>query len=249
MGFNGIFTLWLRELIRYSRSRSRIIGSLGMPFFFMLVIGFGLNPIIQIEGASYFSFLVPGIIGMILLFQSIFTGLTVVEDKQFGFMKEILVAPISRTSIVIGRALGGATVTVIQATLVLVIAILLGFSFQLSVINLILAFLLMFLVSFGFVCLGLAFASRMTDPHGFQLLVNFIIFPIFLLSGAFFPLGSIPEWLRFVAFIDPLTYAVDGLRNLLIGISFFSIITSLIALLLFAIITVLLASYLFNKME
>ena len=128
MSLQAIFTLWLREILRYSRSYSRIIGSLGMPFFFMLVIGFGLNPVIQIEGTNYFSFLVPGIIGMILLFQSIFTGLTVVEDKQFGFMKEILVAPVSRTSIVIGRALGGATGVIGQSILVLIITILLGFT-------------------------------------------------------------------------------------------------------------------------
>jgi ABC-2 type transport system permease protein len=249
MAIKVIYALWLRDMIRYTRAKSRIIGTLGMPFFFMAVFGFGLNNVVAIEGANYFEFLVPGILGMTLLFNSIFTGLSVIEDKQFGFFKEILIAPVSRKYIVIGRGLGGATMAVIQAILVLILAFFLGFSFPISLETVALLLLIMFLTSFGFVCLGLSFASKMTDPHGFQLIMNFFIFPLFLLSGAFFPLDQIPEWLRFVTFIDPLTYAIDSFRALLIGVSYFPIEISIACLFGFSLFGLALATWLFSRTE
>ncbi len=246
----AIFYLWQRELIRFFRAKSRIIGSLGMPFFFLAILGTGLSSAFSMGGnggGNYLAFITPGVLAMVLLFGSITSGITVLMDRQFGFLKETLVAPVKRSSIIVGKALGGATTAIIQGVLMLVLAMLLGASIQLSDIILILA--LMFIISVAFVALGIAIASMMEDMQGFQLIMNFLIMPLFFLSGALFPLSSAPEPLKIASMLDPLTYGVNGLRYILIGhsdIGFpacFAVITG------FTILFMAIAIYLFNRIE
>lgn len=216
-----VYTLWLRSIKRYLRSKSRIVGSLGMPVFFLLALGFGLNAVVRIPGGTgedYLQFIVPGIVAMSVLFTSVFSGIQVIWDKQFGFLKETLVAPVSRLEIMLGQTLGGATTAVIQGAIILVISILIGVRFT-SIAGFVAAFLFMTLIGICFAAFGIAIASKMEDMHGFQLIMNFVVFPIFGLSGALFPIESLPEWLVPLTLIDPLTYGVEGIRYGLLGTS------------------------------
>lgn len=249
MNGNAVLTIALRELLLYVRNKGRVIGTLGVPFFYLVILGFGLNSILSVRGTNYFSFLVSGIIGMVLLFQSIFSALSVVTERQFGFLKEILVAPISRTDIVLGKATGNAVTATIQGVLVLAMAFLIGFHFEQPWWNLLFLVPVMLLTAFGFVGLGLVFAAKITDPQSFQILFNFLIMPLFLLSGAVFPIESAPPWLQGIAFLDPLTYAIDAFRGLLLGVSHLPLWLSLGVLLAFGIATILLAAFLFHKTE
>ena len=223
-----IYVMWLREMKRFLRAKSRVIGTLAMPFFFLLAMGFGLRPGFNLpgmlQGANYLDFLVPGIIGMTMLFTSMFAGISVLWDKEFGFLKEIMVAPVSRTAIILGRIAGGITTALIQGFSILIISLLLGFKIVNPLVALFLAFLFMILIGIGFIGFGVAIASKMEDIQGFSTIMNLIVFPLFLLSGAFFPVTNLPGWLKPIALIDPLTYGVDGLRVSLIGFSQFSLI-------------------------
>ncbi len=247
--FNAVYFMIKRELIRFARSKSRVIGSLGMPFFLLAVLGTGLNGVISIPGENenYLDFIAPGIIAMVLLFGSMFSGITVIIDRQFGFLKETLVAPVKRTSIIIGKSIGGAITAIIQGILILIIALLLGV--QLEFANILFVIFLMGLVSITFVALGIAFASTMEDMHGFQLVMNFLLMPMFFLSGALFPLDGAPEIIKYLSYIDPLTYAVDALRYFLIGYSSIPIFWSIGVLTGFLILSVYSAVYLFNRIE
>jgi ABC-2 type transport system permease protein len=217
----AVYMLWLREMKRTWRAKSRMIGALIMPLFFLVFLGSGFRratlPGIP-EGMNYITFLIPGAVGMSLLFSSMFGGLQVLWDKEFGFLKEIMVTPVSRLSIVLGRMAGGSTVSLIQGFMILFLSMLFGFrihNFQ----GFLMAVVFMFLIAFTFIGLGLAFASRMKDMHGFQLIMNFVIFPIFFLSGALYPVQGLPAVLKPLVYLDPLTYGVDGLRAGLLGSS------------------------------
>ena len=244
----GVYALWKREIIRFFRSKSRVIGSLGMPFFFLAILGSGLNNAFALPtGGNYLQFIAPGIIGMVLMFGSMFSGIIVLMDRQFGFLKETLVAPVSRLAIVVGKALGGATTAVIQGIIIMFIAIILGA--QIKVLSVFTLVLFMFLISFMFVSLGIAIASKMEDMHGFQLIMNFFIMPLFFLSGALFPLSSAPLILRTASMFDPLTYGVAGLRFLLTGASEIPFTTSLAVISAFTTTFIALAIYFFNNIE
>jgi ABC-2 type transport system permease protein len=246
---NDAFTVWLREMIRFWRSKSRAIGGLAMPFFWFAIMGTGFNSMIgNVGGTSYITFLLPGIIGMTLLFSSMFSGISVLTDKQFGFMKEILVAPISRMSIMLGKTMGGATSAIINGMIILILAILVEV-YSLSFATVFLSLIFMILIAVSFVSLGVAIASRMTDTSGFQIIMNFLIMPMFLLSGALFPINQTPAWMQSVAYVDPLFYGIDGLRGSLIGISVFPIIMDFAVLLCFCTAMVVLGTYLFSKSE
>jgi len=245
----AIYVLWLREVKKFFRVKSRLIGSLATPLFFLVFLGFGLSsmslPNLP-QGTRYISFLVPGIVGMGLLFSSVFSGVTVIMDRQFGFLKEIMVAPVSRVSIVLGRIAGGATASMIQGLMLILITFLVGFE-MVNPLSLLLAIVFMALISITFIGLGLIFASRMKDTQGFQLIVNFVIFPLFFLSGSLYPINNLPSVIRYLSYADPLTYGIDGLRAVLIGFSVFSPWFDFLVLVGFAIIMVLIASYLFEK--
>jgi len=227
----AVFTIWQREVIRYLRSPSRIIGSLGMPFFFLAFLGLGLQSAFAIRpgGERYLDYIAPGIVGMVLLFSSTVSGISVIWDRQFGFLKVMLVAPIPRLAIVLGRTAGGTTTASIQAIIFLSISFFLGVRVP-SPVGLVLALVFMGLIGLSFSSLGVALASRMEDPHGFQLIFNFLIMPIFFLSGALFPLDKLPIFIKILAYLNPLTYGVDGLRWALLGVSRFGPAVDLLVL-------------------
>jgi ABC-2 type transport system permease protein len=245
----AIYVLWLREMKRFVRAKSRVVGMLGMPLFFLVFMGLGFSNIPGLPGdIDYIHFLVPGIIGMGLLFTSVFAGLSVLWDKEFGFLKEIMVAPVSRLSIVLGRTAGNATTALIQGILILAISAIMGFRPN-GIVGLGLAVVFMLLIATTFIGLGLIFASNMEDMHGFSLIMNFVIFPIFFLSGALFPIENLPEWIIKICYVNPLTYGVDGLRGALVGVSSFPIAVDILLSTVFSIVMVLLGAYFFKKSE
>ncbi|HEB36962.1 hypothetical protein LCGC14_1519690 [marine sediment metagenome] len=247
----AIYVLWMREMKRWWRAKSRIVGSLAMPLFFLAFLGLGFRRM-TIPGLSddvgYIRFLVPGIIGMNILFSSTFGGLSVLWDREFGFLKEIMVAPVSRVSIVLGRIAGGATTALIQAILILGISCIMGFKIT-NISSIFLAIVFMILIAVTFLGLGLVFASKMRDIQGFSIVMNFVIFPLFFLSGALYPLENLPVWLRYISKLDPLTYGVDGLRAALIGVSSFSIFYNFIFMVMFSLVMIFLGAYFFEKSE
>ena len=246
---NAIYILWLRELKRYSRSRAMIVASLGQPLLYLLVLGFGLGPVFQKAGnGSYLQFVAPGVIGMSVLFTSVFSGIGLLWDRQFGFLKETLVAPVPRIAVMIGKTLGGATIATIQGLIVLVICLIAGFR-PVNWLTLPLALVFMIMTAIVFAGLGVAIGSQLQDMQGFQLIMNFIVMPIYFLSGALFPLSGLPTVLNFLTRIDPLTYGIDALRNILIGTSEFALELSFGVLCVAAVTFVALGSYSFSKIE
>jgi ABC-2 type transport system permease protein len=245
-----LYILWIRQLKRYIRNKSRIIGSLGQPLLFLIALGFGFGPIYQkaSHGANYMQFITPGIISMSILFTAIFSGIEIIWDRQFGFLKETLVAPVSRFQIMIGRTLGGATVAMIQGTIVLLLSFLIGFRIT-NPLLFPLSFVVMFLIAILFTGIGTAIGSMLSDMQGFQLIMNFLVMPLFFLSGALFPLQGLPFILSIVTFCDPLTYGVDALRGILSQTSHFSLSLDLFILFVLSSIIISIGGYLFSKVE
>jgi len=244
-----IYIMWLRQLKRYWRSKARVIGSLAQPLLFLVALGFGFGPIFQkAGGGNYLEFLAPGIIAMSILFTAMFNGIEIIWDREFGFLKETLVAPISRYKIMLGRSLGGATVSVIQGIIVFLISLLIGFR-PTNLLMIPVSFIFMFLIAILFTALGTAIASRLEDMQGFQLIMNFIIMPLFFLSGAIFPLDSLPQALKIVTQINPLSYGVDGIRATLTGVSHLGIFMDFSVLFIISFVMMLIGSYLFSKIE
>jgi ABC-2 type transport system permease protein len=247
---NAVYTVWLRNMKRYFRSKSRIIGSLAQPLLFLLVLGFGLGSIIDTSASgagNYLKFIAPGIITMSVLFTSIFSGIQIIWDRQFGFLKETLVAPVSRISIMIGQTLGGATTAVIQGLILFLISLVIGgLSFNSGVL---IALVFMVLIGIGFTAMGIAVASRMRDMQGFQLIINFVVMPLFFLSGALFPLTNAPAILRTITYLNPLTYGVEGVRYGIIGTSSINPLISLAVIGGFSLLMIILGAYSFRKMK
>ncbi len=251
VSWTAVYVMWLRELKRFSRAKSRIIGSLAMPLFFMAFLGLGFNRM-AVPGLAtnvdYVRFLVPGIVGMTLLFSSTMQGLSVLWDKEFGFLKEIMVAPVSRLSLVLGRIAGGITTAMIQSAVILLVAVLLGFRAA-SAASVVGAIVFMLLIGFTFIGLGLIFASKMKDMQGFSIVMNFIIFPLFFLSGALYPLGNLPAFVRVLSYVDPLTFGIDGLRGSLIEVASLPLYVDLAVMVGFSLLMVGLGAYFFEKTE
>lgn len=251
IGLTAVYVLWLREMKRYFRAKSRILGSLAIPFFFMAFLGLGFSRMAVpgvTGGVNYIRYLVPGIIGMSLLFQSIFAGLSVLWDREFGFLKEIMVAPVSRVSIVLGRIAGGMTTALVQGLLVMAVSFFVGFRVK-GVPELLIALLFMIFVSTSFIGLGLVFASRIKDMQGYSVIMNFVVFPLFFLSGALYPLDNLPAWLRALSYFDPLTYGVDGLRGALIGVSVRGVALDLVIMGAISVLMVFLGAWTFERSE
>lgn len=241
--------MWLREVKKFIRSRSRIIGALGQPLFYLLAMGYGFGAIFQAAGqGSYINFLVPGVIGMTIIFTAIFNGMSIIWDRQFGFLKETLVAPVSRVSIMLGRTLGGATVATAQGCIVLILALFIGFH-PYSWLMLIPAVLVMLLVSLLFSALGIAVASPLRDMQGFQLIMNFVVMPVFFLSGALFPLDTAPAALRWIAVFNPLSYGVDGLRGVFTDVAHFGVWTDFSVLVVLTAAFVALGAWMFGRIR
>lgn len=246
---NTIYILWIRQLKRYVRSRSRLIGSFGQPLLFLIALGFGFGPIFKKAGeGDYIAFLAPGIISQAILFTAIFSGIEIIWDRQFGFLKETLVAPVSRLEIMIGRTLGGATISTLQGAIVFFLTLIVQFK-PYRIESLLTAFIMMILIAVFFTAVGVAIASVMEDFHGFQMIMNFIVMPLFFLSGALFPLQGLPPLIRTISRFNPLTYGVDGLRGALIHTSSFGITTDIFILTILSFIALAIGSYLFSKIQ
>jgi ABC-2 type transport system permease protein len=226
-----------------------MVGSLGQPLLFLLALGFGFGPIYaKAGGGNFIEFLVPGVVSMGILFTAVFSGIEIIWDKQFGFLKETLVAPVSRTEIMIGRTLGGATVATLQGVIVFGLSFIVGFRLE-HPTSLFLALIMMFLIALIFTALGTAIASVLEDMQGFQLIMNFLVMPLFFLSGALFPLTGLPYAISLITKIDPLSYGIDGLRVILIGQGHYNLGFDFAILSLILVVLLGVGSYLFSKIE
>jgi ABC-2 type transport system permease protein len=244
-----VHILWLRQMQRYLRSRSRLLGAIGQPLLFLLALGYGLGAVYKRAGqGDYLQFLVPGIIIQTLLFSGVFWGIQILFDKRFGFLKEMLVAPVPRLRILLGNALGGATISLIQAVLVFVISIGLGFRMH-NWALLPLAFLVMLILSLTLTSFGAGIASMVEDFQGFQGINNFLIFPLFFLSSSLYPLTNVPRFLELLASLNPLSYSVDLLRYTMIGQHHFSLITDALVVLISFIVATFFAVNRFDRIE
>lgn len=246
---SAIYILWLRELRRYVRSRAQLVASLGQPLMYLLALGFGMGPVFQRAGqGSYLQFVAPGVIAMTILFSSVFSGMGLLWDRQFGFLKETLVAPVPRIQVMLGRTLGAATVAVLQGMLVTIVCFIAGFRVT-NWLTVPFALLFMILIACVFSALGTTIGALLENMQGFQLIMNFLVMPIFFLSGALFPLSNLPKALAIVTSIDPLAYGVDGLRTTLIGVSHFGLAVDATVLVLVAAVLLSVGSYFFSKIE
>jgi ABC-2 type transport system permease protein len=216
MSFSAIYTIWEREIIRYWRDRVRILTTLIQPLMFLAIFGTGLRQSLASSslGIDFLKFMYPGIIAVNVMGVAFFSTISTVWDREFGFLKEILVAPVSRTAIVLGKALGATTIASTQALLLLVLAPIIGITFPLSVVPELFVFML--LLAFTISGLGLLIASLMKSLESFGLLMQLLILPMFFLSGAFFPLKAVPGWMKFLSAIDPLSYGVDAMREMIL---------------------------------
>ena len=213
----GIYTIWYRDVLRFFKDRMRIFASLGQPLLFLFVFGAGISAAVgRLGGASggidFKQFIFPGVMGMTVLFSAVFSALSIVWDREFGFLREVLVAPISRWAVVFGKVAGGSTIAMFQAALLLLLAPLIGVRF--TVLQVIELFGVMLLLAAMMSAFGILIASRQRTMEGFQVVMQFLLFPMLFLSGAFFPLTTnVPGWLLALARIDPVTYGVDLLRQ------------------------------------
>lgn len=254
----AIYILWLRDMKKLLRAKERIIGSVAMPLMFLTFLGFGFGGA-EIPGLDkkidYIKFLVPGIIGMNMLFGSMFSGISVLWDKEFGFLKEIMVSPVSRVSIALGRIAGGATTGLLQGVILFGLSFFFGFtlgtdfSIYRMILGVLMMILFMFSISLTFISLGLSFASNMRDAEGFELIINFVMFPLFFLSGAVSPITNMPIWLRVLSYANPLTYGVDGMRAALTGVSMFHLAFDIFMCAASSIIMVSIAAYFFDRSD
>jgi ABC-2 type transport system permease protein len=249
MELDVIHILWLRQMKRYVRSRSRVLGAVGQPILFLLALGYGLGSVYKRAGqGNYIQFLVPGIIVQTLLFSGVFWGIQILFDKRFGFLKEMLVAPVARVKILLGNSLGGATISLFQAIMIFIISVALGFRpYNWALV--LPAFLITVVLAVTLTSFGAGIASMVEDFQGFQGINNFIIFPLFFLSSALYPLTNAPNWLRILSECNPLSYTVDALRYFLINQSHFGIVKDLIVIIIALIASIWFAVYRFNRIQ
>ena len=218
----AIYIIWYRDILRYWRDRWRLVASLAQPLLFLVVFGSGLSSALgrgglfgSRSGLSYVQFMYPGIIGMSSLFTAIFGAMSIVWDREFGFLKEVLVAPIDRWAVAIGKALGGTTQAMIQGLILLVLAPFVGV--KLSVLTVLAIVPLAAVLAFGLSSFGVMLASMMKSLQGFQVVMNFLMMPMFFLSGALFPLQGLPNWMTWLTRIDPASYGIDPLRRVVLS--------------------------------
>lgn len=244
---SGIYAVWWREFKVFKREKSRVISSIVQPLMWLFLFGTGIGAGVNIGSLNYRDYIYPGILSMSVLFGSVFFGLYIVWDRKLDVLKAVLVAPISRISIFFGKVLGGCTDVMLQ------ILILFLFSFlfpSIHIWGIPLAFLLLLLTSIALVSLGLALGSLMESLEGFQVISSFLIFPLFFLSGALFPIDNrLPGWLQGLVKLNPLTYAVDGARGALLSMNVFPLYIDFSVIIVFAAIMLGLGSILFSRMK
>jgi ABC-2 type transport system permease protein len=242
----GLYALWYREFKVFLREKSRIVSSLFTPLLWIVAFGGGLGSSVSLEGMNYQVFIFPGILAMTILFSSVFFGLYIVWDKRIDFFKEVLVAPLSRLTIFAGKMLGGCTDALIQGSLMLAFGVILGVSY--TVLTVAIAIVFMLVLASAVVSIGLVIGSRMESPEGFNLIVSFLVFPLFFLSGALFPVSNLPSWLRVFTTLNPVTYAVDGMRGIMLGTSAFPILMDFGVRLAFCLAMIVIGSIAFSRM-
>jgi ABC-2 type transport system permease protein len=250
----GIYALWYREYKVFLREQSRIVASVVNPLLWLLIIGGGLGSVLSFGGVNYVSFLYPGVLVECALFSAVFFGVYIVWDKKIDFLKEVLVSPMSRTSIFIGKILGGSTDTLIQLAILLVIGWVFSFTgiipdLTFTPLSVAIACAFLLVTTAGLVSIGLIIGSQMESPEGFQLIGSFLIFPMFFLSGALFPIENLPGWLAPFVYVNPATYAVDGLRWALVGMHHFDPLADFAVVTLFAAVMIGIGTYAFKKMR
>lgn len=218
----GLYALWYREVKVFLRERSRIVSSVVNPLIWLVAFGGGLGSAISFGGVQYQTFIFPGVLMMTVLFTSIFFGLYIVWDKKLDFFKEVMVAPLNRSTLFLGKMLGGCTDALIQGGILLVLGVFFGVQYTMYAVVVLVLFLIF--IAAGITSVGLAIGSQMTSFEGFGLIQSFVVMPLFFLSGALYPLDNLPGWLQTVTYLNPLTYIVDGMRGTLMGISAFPLI-------------------------
>lgn len=245
-----VYAMWLRDMIKFWRSKSRMIGALITPLTFMFFLGPGLISGFRSRDGDLIdmSFFAPGLISMSILFASLFSGVSIIWERELGILKEILITPVSRFNLVLGKAVGGVTIAIIQGILIMIIAIFINVKYN-SFIGIVASIGIMFILGLGFIGLGIALASRMESHEGFQVIMSFLTMPLIFLSGAFFPITDLPSWLDNLVYINPLTYGVEALRWALLGSSSIPILYSIAVMTLFAIVMLIIAGETFGKMK
>jgi len=250
----GILAVWYREFKVFLREKSRIVGSIVTPVLWLLIFGGGLGSSVSISGINYQAFIFPGILTQSVLFSSVFFGVYIVWDRKIDFLKEVLVAPISRISIFVGKVIGGTTDALLQSLILLVIGWIFGQfgiipGLHITLVSFFLALLILFFTTTALVSIGLIIGSQMESPEGFQLISSFLIFPLFFLSGALFPINNLPAWLAPFTFLNPVTYCVDALRNVILGTAQFSLAHDLGIMAIFTAVVIVIGTYAFKKMK
>lgn len=244
-----MYVLWLRQVRRYVRSGSRLLGTIGQPILLLLALGYGIGAIYKRAGAGdYLQFLVPGIITQTVLLSAIFWGIIILQDKRFGFLAELLVAPVSRLKILVGSALGGATVSILQGLLVFIVASVLGFRPH-SWATLPAALAILIFMSLALTSFGAGLASMVDDFQGFQGINNLLVMPLFFLSSALYPLNNVPTLLRIISTINPVSYMVDALRYLLSNQTHFGLGKDLIVMVITFVAALFFAVNRFNRVQ
>jgi ABC-2 type transport system permease protein len=246
----AVHTIWLGEMMRFWRSKSRIIGALTTPLTFLVFLGPGLSSGFQFRGGGSvdIGFFAPGFIGMSVLFASLFSSGSIIMERELGTLKEILIAPVGRFFLALGKAMGGITIAIIQGIAILIFAGLIGVKYV-SLPGVLASILVMFVTGIGFIGIGISLASKIDSHEGFQMIMGFLTMPLVLLSGAFFPISNLPVWLKGLVYANPLTYGVEALRWCLLGSSTVPIALSFTVITLFAVLTMGIAGRFFGKMR
>ena len=247
MNLSGIYAIWLREMLTFFREKPRIVSAVINPLFWLLTFGVGLGATVSIANVNYEQYIFPGILVQTFLFSSIFYGAYLVWDRRIDLLKAVLVTPLNRSSIFLGKVLGGVTFSLVEAAIILAFGVAININYTLASIALIL--ITVIIAAAGLTAVGLIIGSLMTSPEGFQLITTFVIFPLFFLSGALFPLDNLPYYLTTLTIANPLTYIVDSLRSLLVGMQYFGTLENILVMVSFAAVANFIGVLAFRRMR
>lgn len=247
MNLSGVYAIWLREMLTFFREKPRIVSAIINPIFWLLTFGVGLGATVNIAGANYEQYIFPGILMQTFLFSSIFYGAYLVWDRRIDLLKAVLVTPLSRSSIFLGKVLGGVTFALIEAIIILAFGVAININYTPT--SILLTLVTVIIAAAGLTAVGLTIGSLMTSPEGFQLITTFVIFPLFFLSGGLFPLNNLPSYLTALTIANPLTYIVDSLRSLLLGMQYFGTLENILVMVSFAAVANFVGVLAFRRMR
>ncbi len=245
--FEAVYAIWKREVVVFTRERERVLSSIVSPILWLVLFGTGLGASVEIQGYNYQQFIFPGIVAMATLFTAIFYGMYIIWDRKLDVLKAVLVAPVSRTGVFAGKMLGGITDAMFQASIILLIGVLMGINF--SVASFALALLVLLAMTVSIVSIGLVLGSNLKTPEAFNLVMTFVLWPMFMLSGALFPISNLPDWLAVLTYANPLTYGVDALRGAILGIYRFPLTVDFAAIIAFSLVTIYFGIVSFGRMQ